>query len=172
MYRFWVMSLIITIGVVVETTVHHHLAFFGVLPNLMLILTVSYGILRGDEEGAAYGLGGGLLRDIAFGQAIGLFAALGMLSGYFAGKSLLNFYRESFLLPMLITGTISLAYGFVLYLFNIITIAPVGPIYYTLGVIVPETIYTMLVSIPIYRILFLLNQNIENHERKHRKLFK
>lgn len=171
MLRVLSISAVMVVGVIIETTILTHLSLFGVLPNIMLILITSYGILRGDEEGAVAGLGGGLLRDIAFGQAMGLFAVLGLLAGHIAGKPFRSFYRDGYLLPMLTTGILNLLYSLLLYVFNSLTIAHVSATYYISNVVIPETIYTMLFSIPIYRIFYGINQKIESQENRKRKVF-
>jgi len=169
--RIVVIGGVLVVGVLLETTAISRMAIFGVSPNLMLCIIVAYSILRGDEEGAVAGFAGGLLMDVAMGQTMGLFAMLGLLMGYFAGKPFRDFYRESYLLPMLITGIMAVAYGLALYLFNAITIAPVGFVYYTGSIVLPIAVYTMIVSIFVYRVLYAVNMLVELYERRKHKVF-
>ena len=169
--RVIVIGAVLVFGVLLETTMVSRIAVFGVTPNLMLSIIVSYSILRGDTEGAIAGFAGGLLKDVALGQSVGLFAMLGLLVGHFCGKPFRDFYRESFFLPMLSTGVMTVAYGLALYMFYTLTIARVNILYYIGGVVLPVAVYTMVVSVFIYRILYGINHLIEMFEKRRHKVF-
>ena len=169
--RVIIIGAVLVVGVLLETTVASRIAVFGIAPDIMLSIIVSYSILRGDVEGAAAGITGGLLMDVALGQAMGLFAMLGLLVGYFAGKPFRDFYRESYLLPMFITGAVAVVYGLALYMFNTLTIAYVGMFAHMAAVILPMAVYTMVVSIIVYRILYAVNYLVELFEKRRRKVF-
>jgi len=169
--RIVVMGVVLIIGVLLETTMVSRIAIFGVAPDLMLSMIVSYSILRGETEGALAGFTGGLLMDVALGQAMGLFAMLGLLIGYFVGKPFRDFYRESYMLPLFTTGVAALFCGFVLYMFNTLTIAYVGLLTHLGTVILPITIYTMIASIAVYRVLYTVNHLIELYEKRRHKIF-
>lgn len=169
--RVLVIGAVLVLGVILETTTISRVALFGVAPNLMLCIIVSYAILRGDTEGSVAGFVGGLLMDITLGQAMGLFAMLGLLVGYFCGKPFRDFYRESYLLPMVPAGVMAVFFGMVLYFFNILTIARVNMFYYIGSVVFPVAIYTMIVSIFVYRLLYVINSFVELYEKRRRKVF-
>jgi len=170
--RVIIIGAVLIIVVLLETTMVGRLAIFGISPDIMLTTIVSYSILRGDTEGALAGFFGGLLMDVALGQAMGLFAMLGLLVGYFAGKPFRDFYRESYLLPMFITGVVAVAYGFALYVFNTLTIAYVNMTVHMWAVVLPTAVYTMIISIIVYRLLYAVNYLVEMLERRNRKVFK
>ncbi|MCL2618502.1 MAG: rod shape-determining protein MreD [Defluviitaleaceae bacterium] len=169
--RIFIIGLVLVASVLLETTMVSRMAIFGIAPDLMLCVIVSYSILRGETEGACAGFAGGLLMDIAIGQAMGLFAMLGLLAGYFAGKPFRDFYRESYMLPMFITGIAAFAQGFALYLFNVLTIAHIGMFAHILAVILPVTFYTMIISVFVYRSLYAVNSLVELYERRSHKIF-
>ena len=169
--RVFVIGAVLVVGILLETTTVGRMAIFGVAPNIMLSIIVSYSILRGDNEGAIAGVTGGLLMDVTLGQAMGLFAMLGLLVGYFAGKPFRDFYRESYLLPMFITGSVAVMYGLVVYMFNTLTIAYVSMFTHIITVILPMAVYTMIISIAVYRILYAVNYLVEMFEKRRRKIF-
>jgi len=171
MIRVIVIGIIIIVSVLLETTVIEHISIFGIAPQLTLPIIVAYSMLRGENAGTLVGFISGLLKDILLGQAIGLFAMLGMLVGYFAGRPFRDFFRESYLLPMLLTGILSFIYSFIIYMFYSLTIAPINMFYHLGTVILPVAIYTMILSILIYRILYAINSILEFFERRRRKIF-
>ena len=169
--RLIVICAVLILGVLIETTIVSRMAVFGIAPDIMLSIIVSYSILRGDSEGALAGLCGGLLLDIAAGQAIGLYSMLGLLVGYIVGKPFRDFYRESYLLPMFITGVTAVIYGLAIYMFNTLTIAYVGMLSHMGTVVLPTTVYTMIVSIAVYRILYAVNYLVELYEKRNYRVF-
>lgn len=169
--RLIVIGIIIVVSVLLEATAVGHISIFGVMPNLTLPIIIAYSMLRGENGGATVGFLIGLLQDIILGQAIGLFAMLGLLIGYFSGRPFRDFYRESYLLPLLLTGVVAVIYNFVVYIFYSITVAPINMFYHIGIVILPVSVYTMILSIPIYRILYAVNNLLEFFERRRRKIF-
>ncbi|MGE5141644.1 MAG: rod shape-determining protein MreD [Rudaea sp.] len=68
-------------------------------PDLLLILVVAWGTIRGGGEATLWGLGGGLLLDLLSGVPFGLQAAgLGAV-GLLADLMETNFFRSNILLP-------------------------------------------------------------------------
>ena len=56
-------------------------AVADVAPNLMVILTVSFGLMRGKREGMFVGFLGVILSDLFFGSALGFTALLYVIIG-------------------------------------------------------------------------------------------
>ena len=63
-----------TLLVVVHTlsaTLFQYLKIGNVAPNFMIMLIVSFALLRGSKEGSVIGIAAGLLHDLSFGMSIG-----------------------------------------------------------------------------------------------------
>ena len=72
MLRKFVLFLIIGISFLLQSTVFQAISFAGIVPNLMLIVVSSVGLLRGKKEGLFVGFFCGLLIDIFFGFYLGI----------------------------------------------------------------------------------------------------
>ncbi len=59
-----VVVLLILLFFVLQCSVFNSLAMGGIIPNLMIILTSSFGFMRGEKEGLLIGFSCGLLCDI------------------------------------------------------------------------------------------------------------
>ncbi len=69
-------------------------------PDLLLILVVAWGIVRGSGEATLWGLGGGLLLDLLSGVPFGL-QTLGLAAvGLLADLMETNFFRSNILIPL------------------------------------------------------------------------
>ena len=74
----------------------------GMAPNLMLILTMSFGIMRGRREGMLTGFFCGFLYDVFSVDLIGPYMLLFMIIGYLNGSFHKDFLMEDIMLPVFI----------------------------------------------------------------------
>ncbi len=69
-------------------------------PDLMLLIVVAWGIVRGGGEATLWGLGGGLVLDLLSGAPFGV-QTLGLAAvGLLADLMETNFFRSNILLPL------------------------------------------------------------------------
>ena len=83
-----------------QTTGMPLLSLWGVMPDLMLLVVVSWILLRGASEGIIWSLGGGLMLDLLSGGPIGAATIALALASFVASLSELNVPRTSLLLPV------------------------------------------------------------------------
>lgn len=96
---------------ILQCSVFGSLAFAGIIPNLMIVLTSSFGFMRGEKEGLIIGFFCGLLSDVYFGSFLGFYALLLMYIGFLNGKFSKIFYPEDIKLPIALIVTSDLSYG-------------------------------------------------------------
>ena len=72
MRRKLILAVLILLAFVLQGTVFQTLSIASIVPNLLLILTVSFGFMRGKKEGMFVGFFCGLLIDIFYGSMIWL----------------------------------------------------------------------------------------------------
>ena len=170
MVRILVMTVLILINFVLQATLFPHLAILGVTPDTAMVFIVSYGILRGDIEGAIFGFFAGLVHDMFGGMYIGLYALLGFLTGYVCGKPFRDFFKDNYFLPFAIVVVVSLVYQIGVYI-GTMAFAGVSFWHYFGTIILPKTVYTASLSIPLYSLLHFINVRIERHEENFRSFF-
>ena len=172
MLRIVVVTTIIIINFVLQSTIWPQLAILGVTPDTALVLVVCYGILRGDIEGAIFGFFVGLTQDLSSGFFIGLFALLGFLIGYFSGKPFKDFFKDNYFLSFIIVVIASIFHQLVLYVTTILITGQLEFFHYARIIILPKIIYTASLSIIIYSILHFINARLERHEERFGSMFK
>jgi len=170
MFRFICLAILILVNFTVQTTLLPHIRIFGAAPDTALILIVGYAIIRGDVEGMIFGFCAGLVQDL-FGGALGMFAMMGMITGYVCGKPFKNFFRDNYFLPFLAVTVAVLFYQIVLYITNFTFRGQAEFLFFVRTMILPKTVYTASLSIPIYAALYAMNNGICYVERN-RRLFK
>ncbi|SKB71873.1 rod shape-determining protein MreD [Lachnospiraceae bacterium] len=159
--------IIIFIAFILQCTVFRLIALGNVVPNMMIILTSAFGFMRGKKEGMFVGFFCGILTDILFGNGIiGLYALIYVWIG--CGNGLFNtlFYPEDIKFPIVLIGVSDLVYGFVYYVFTFLLRSRLDLGYYMLHIVLPEAIYTILVTVVVYRLLLYFEEVMELREKQ------
>lgn len=169
--RLFITILIILINFILQTTVFHLLEIQGIFPNTALILVTSYALLRGSREGAFVGGFTGFLMDISFSLMIGFYTLLYLAIGLLFGRIQKNYYRENYLLPIIFCIAATLLYQTTIYSAGFLFRGEGNLFYYLLRILLPETVYTAIATVPIYRFLFAVNEWLELKEKYKYRLF-
>ena len=158
--------LIVAVCFLLQTTLFQSISFLTVAPNLLIIVTASFGFMRGNKEGMYIGLLCGLLVDIFYANILGGYALLYMYIGYMNGYIRKLFFPEDFKLPMLLISASDFVYNFVIYFFLFLFRNRLDFPYYLSHVILPELVYTLLMMIVLYFVILKINRRLEEIERK------
>lgn len=152
----------------VESTIFRHLKLASVAPNLMVVLTSSFGFMRGSKEGMFVGFFSGLLLDtfFCFGSLFGFYALVYMLLGYTNGLFHRLFFPDDIKLPLALIGASELSYGVVIYLFLFMMRSKFEFGYYLSHIILPELLYTILVTLVLYQLILRINNRLETEEKR------
>lgn len=161
MKRFIVVTLEILICFLLQTTLFQWFRLAGVTPNLLLILTVSIGFMRGRKEGLFIGFICGLLIDVYYGDIIGICTLIYLIIGYLSGYANKIFVEEDFSIPLLLIGAGELIYFFLYYVLEFLLRGRLNIVYYFIHIGLPRIIYTVVVSIFVYRLFNKLNSLLE-----------
>ncbi len=171
MRRVLVSVILVILCFVLQTTVFNEFAFGGIVPNLMIVLTASFGFMRGERTGLIFGFFCGLLSDIFFGSVIGLYAMIYMYIGYINGKFNRIFYPEDIKLPMALILISDMAYGLICYIILFLMRGRFHISYYFIHIILPEMVYTILVTLILYPIVLWINKKLEDIEQRSARKF-
>ncbi len=164
MRRYLIQFLIIIICFLLQTSCFRYFTLAGIVPNLLLIPTMAFGVMRGRKEGMLVGFVSGLLLDMFYGSVIGPYALLYMYLGYINGFFHRVYYMEDLLLPMIMAGVNDLAYNLIVYIVSYLMRNRLDIGFYFLHVILPEVVYTMLMTLIIYKPLVKINRWLKQKE--------
>ncbi|WP_343209100.1 rod shape-determining protein MreD [Anaerolentibacter hominis] len=157
---------VIFLSIILQSTVFKALALADVVPNLLLVVTVSMAYIRGRKFGIFTGFLSGLLYDILFGSLIGLNAFLYMLVGYLIGYCNRIYYQNDFTFSLFLVGISDLFYNFLFYLFEFLLRSKLDLGNYFRSVMIPELIYTLLAGVVLYHALNAMNNFLLRFEYK------
>ena len=168
MMRIVLLSFIVFFNFILQSTWLNGIAVFGVVPNTILIIIVCYALLRDDVEGAILGFCAGLLQDLLFGQVIGISAFLMMMTGFLCGKPFKDFYKENYIVPLIMVALASVAYETAFYIINFLLLGRINFIRYLGQIILPVTAYNLIFSIFIYRLIYMFDTVLRKRDDKKR----
>lgn len=171
MLRKLVVTLFVIVSFILQCSVFGHIAFAGIIPNMMIVLTASFGFMRGEKEGLVIGFFCGLLNDIFFGNFLGFYALVLMYIGYLNGKFSRIFYPEDIKLPIALIVTSDLSYGTLCYILLFMLRGKFQFVYYFSHVILPEVLYTIVVTLFLYPLVLKVNEKLEAREKRRAQKF-
>ena len=166
MKRKFVTFVIILICFLLQCTVFHYLSFAAIKPNLLIILTSSFGFMRGKKEGMFVGVVCGLLADLFWGNALGFNVLLYTVIGYINGSFERMFYDDDVKLPIVLIGASELIYGLTVYVCIFMLRGDFAFLTYLFNIILPELVYTILITLALYQVILHINKKLEEEEQR------
>ena len=168
MKRKLVTAAVIIVVFLLQCTIFRHLTLASIAPNLLIIVTSSFGFMRGRKTGMFVGLFSGILMDtfFGFGGLLGLYALIYMLIGYINGLFKRLFYDEDLKLPLCLIAASELGYGLTVYFLLFLMRSRFQFPYYLLHIIIPELVYTIAVTVVLYQLILKINQKLETEEKR------
>ncbi len=162
MKRRIVELLLIILFFLFQSTFFKVISLGGVSPNLLLILTALFGFMCGKGEGMYVGFFAGLCSDVLYGNGmIGLYTLLFSWAGYVCGAFNRLFFPEDLALPIILTTTVDIIYGFFSYVFLFLLRSRLDISWYFLHIILPEAVYTLIMTIILFKPVLFIGQWLE-----------
>ena len=166
MKRKIITGLIILVCFLLESTVFHNFTFASISPNLMIIVTSSFGFMRGKKEGMTVGFICGLFVDLFWGNILGFHMLIYTLIGYLNGSFQRLFYDDDIKLPIILIGGSEFIYGLIIYACMYMLQGDFLFGTYLFRIILPELVYTILVTLVLYQIILRINRKLEAKEQR------
>ena len=156
----------ILLFLLLQTTLLHHVAIYGVVPNILLVFIIVTALLRGDAEGSAVGFFAGLFVDMMFGNILGFYALLGLYLGIAVGATNKKIFRENILIAVFFTFVYSLAYESLVYIINNIMSADMRFTYALTATILPEAAYNCVAVLFIFPLIIRAGKWFDGKEKR------
>ena len=166
MRRKIVLAITIIVCFLLQCTVFKALAIASISPNLLIVVVASFGFMRGKKEGLFVGFFSGLLLDVMFGSVIGFYALIYMYIGYMNGFFKRIFFPDEEKLPLALNAVSDFFCNLLIYFSLFWFRGRFSFGYYLFHTILPELVYTMIVSVLLYFILLKVNEKLEAIERR------
>lgn len=166
MKRILLQSLLMGILIILQVSVLNRIPYLNASPNLILIYTFSAGLLRGSVNGMLTGFFGGLIMDVILGQYIGYSSLIYIVIGFLTGLMYQRLTTDVPLVPILIAFFSELFYHMYIYIFRFLVRNRMNFGSYFKNIIFPEVVFTVVVSIILFGLLYYGNNLLENSEKR------
>jgi rod shape-determining protein MreD len=148
--RLWPTAGALAVATILQAAVAPHMAVFGVVPNLILLVVVTLALFEGPVAGAVVGFVGGLLLDLLGATVIGPWALVLCVVGYVAGSLSAAMFAEGWLLPVTVVFVASLlseiSYGLILAVLGL-----GGPFWTSLvRIMIPAAVYNTALAVLVF----------------------
>ncbi|MGH2448427.1 MAG: rod shape-determining protein MreD [Chloroflexota bacterium] len=142
-----------------------HLAPWGALPSIVLIVAVDWGILRGADQGMLWGLYGGLCLDVFSGWPFGTSAVALVVVTSLVSLGSGTFMRTHTLVPIVtVFAATFLYYLIVLFILESVH-EPVGWTAMLRDVALPAAIVNAIINIPAFHLMQKLERRLYPAQR-------
>ena len=122
----------------------------GIAPDLMLLLVVSWSLLRGARASIPLALAGGLLLDLLSGGPFGAATIALLVAGVIIGLEELNLFRDSFWLPPLAGGLATVIYDGAFLVVLLLSGRPLQPVQTLLQVVLSAVLLNAVLMYPVF----------------------
>ena len=133
----------------------------GAEPDLILLIVISWSLLRGGREGLVWGFVGGLCLDLLSGGPLGASAIALMVVSLLSGQGETNIFKGNLLLPLIIAPVGTLVYYGLLLVILELTGRSLSLLPSSSRVILPAAIVNFIAMPFVYVFMRWLNQRIE-----------
>lgn len=164
-----IVAILIILGFFLQTSIFPFLSINGVTPNIILVLVVSVAIMNGSMTAMIVGFICGLLIDIMYGGALGIYACFYMCLGYINGYFHVLFFAEAnFSLPILVFVN-ELIYHILTYLVFFLPQQKWNIWFYFKKTIAIEVLYTTIISLILYQVFFKIYKLTKKQKKKKKR---
>ena len=144
----------ILISFLLQCTLLHVISIGSITPNLILILCISMGLMRGRKSGLWTGSGSGF------------YALIYMYIGFLSGYAHRICYDDDIKVPVMLAGIGDLLYGLSVYALQFLLRGRLGLGTYLYRIILPEIFYTVILTLIVYRVFHYINYHFMSPTRK------
>lgn len=170
MRRAVTVGILIFVCFLLQSSVFTRLDLGGITPNLLIVLTASFGFMKGEKSGMFIGFICGLLMDVFFSEYMGLYSLVYLYIGFLNGKFKKIFFPDDIKLPITLIIFSDLVYGLMCY-FSFLLRGKFHFGYYFLHIVLPEIVYTIIITIALYPLILIINKKLDNYEKGRAKKF-
>ena len=154
------------IAFTIQNSVFPLIPVLSAAPNLLLILTFSFGFMEGKRAGMMYGLVAGLLLDLFYSGPFGFYTLFYIYMGYINGIATKYYYEDYITLPLILCLINELAYNLYIYIFRFLIRGRLNFWYYFRELMIPEIVFTVVVTLFVYRLLLFINRRLNEWEKR------
>ena len=157
--RKWGSSVLVVILLfLLQTSVLPYFSVGKTVPNLLIMITCIYAILRGQRDGIYTGFACGVLLDAFYMNVVGIHALIYLYIGYLCGFAHSYYEEQDARMPLVVIVVGDLAALFLEYLLFYVLRGNFCFRFYMQKIVLPESLYTLVLSVLFFPLLVFLER--------------
>ena len=116
MKKFGVMTALVVLSFILQTSLFNFFNIFGTIPNVSLILTVIFAMMSNGITGGIIGIMTGVMYDAMLYNVFGIYTLVYFVIGAVVGSYSDSMMRENYVAYCAVTGISTIVMHFLLYL--------------------------------------------------------
>lgn len=156
--QFYISVPLMTLLVILQSTILSRFPILGITPQLVVLVTLAWGLLQGIDEGLIWAFVGGILSDLFSASPIGAGALALMVTVLVITLLQQLLPRGRAIMPLLLT-----VIGLLFYLFLnllLLRLSGTAPDWTPLGIAPAYTLIGALFMLPIYWLLYAISRAV------------
>jgi rod shape-determining protein MreD len=150
----WVRGLaVVFVAALVQVVVVSSMLVSGGTPDLLLVVVVALGLLRGSIPGAVLGFVGGVVVDVVTLGTLGVTSLVLTLAGFWAGRYGETTGRSRRMAPIIAVGTITILVGVFGYVLHYLLDEEVVARYALVTALAPAFVLNLVLALPVHRLV-------------------
>lgn len=155
----WGSSIIVVILLfLMQTSVLPYFSFGKAVPNLLVMITCIYAILRGERDGIYTGFACGVLLDAFYMNVVGIHALIYLYIGYVCGLTHSHYEEQDARMPLIVIVLGDLAALLLEYLLFYVLRGNFCFRFYLGKIMIPEILYTLVLAVIAFPLLVMLER--------------
>jgi len=144
-----------------QSVVTNNLAIGGIKPDLIIVLVIAVAFRYGRMPGMFMGFFAGLFLDCMESDLLGYYAMFYMTAGYCTGLVNQFYFDESVLIPTGLAAAAKTSVSIMEYIAGFLLRNRLDFPYYFIRLIIPEVMYTVIISFFLYRFYVLVYKKVD-----------
>jgi rod shape-determining protein MreD len=136
-----------------QVAIFSSIAIGGGAPDVLLVVVISIGLLRGSVAGASFGFVGGLVVDLITLETLGLTSLVLTLAGFWAGRYAETTARGRHLPVLLAVGVMTVLAGVFGYALHYMLGDEVVARHALVTALVPALVLNLVLAIPVHALV-------------------
>ena len=144
---------VVFVAALLQVVLVSSLVIAGGAPDLLLVVVVALGLLRGSVPGAVLGFVGGLVVDLVTLGTLGVTSLILTLVGFWAGRYAETTGRDRRLAPVIAVGTITVLAGAFGYVLHYLLDEEVVASHALVNALVPAVALNVALALPVHALV-------------------
>lgn len=145
--------LVVFLAAMLQTVIVSSFVIGGGAPDVLLVVVVALGLLRGSLPGAVFGFTGGLVVDLVTLDTMGITSLVLTLAGFWAGRYGETTGRDRRFAPVIAVGTFTLLAGLFGYVLHYMLGDEVVARHALVTALMPAFVLNLVLALPLYALV-------------------